>query len=482
MGADRLLARSLVVQWLAGVALAAWVSPRAFAGNDRPRHLELGMAVLLGGLVAAAPLIMAVKQPGRSLTRYVMAAGQALMAALLIHLSGGRVESHFLVFCSLALLVAYRSVGVLMLAAGLLVLDHLVRGAFWPRSLYGVDPVESWRWAEHAAWITFAVVFLALAARRSLRELERVAARDARRSAAKQATEALVLQRTAELERTQMQLIAAAKLESVGLLAAGVAHEVKNPLGIILMGSSFLRQRMPHMDARCAQILSDIDDAVGRADTVVRELLEFASPRELNLQPGRLTEVIARSLQLAKNDLLAARVKVELGPLEELPQVAFDEQKLSQVFLNLIVNACHAMPSGGVLSIHSSTSTARVGLPLVGRRQGDVFPPGQTLAMLHICDTGHGIPETQLPHVFDPFFSTKTADKGTGLGLSVVQRILGLHGATISLSNRSEGGACASLTFPALTGATTHVTQTDPARRRRDRTDPSPALQPGGVR
>jgi len=181
---DRLFAGLLVLQWLAAVVIALLITPWAWAGPVNRVHVHVWAAFVLGGAVVSLPVALAVERPGRRLTRYAVAVGQMLMGALLIHLSGGRIETHFHVFGSLALLTFYRDWRVLLTASAVVVLDHLVRGAFWPWSVYGVLAASPWRVVEHAAWVVFIDCFLIRSCALGAREMREIAERRAQLEAA----------------------------------------------------------------------------------------------------------------------------------------------------------------------------------------------------------------------------------------------------------------------------------------------------------
>jgi signal transduction histidine kinase len=176
---DRLFAGLMAFQWLMGIVFALWVSPLAWEGPVSRTHLHVWAAVLLGGLISLFPALLGLLRPGVPSTRYVIAIAQMLMGALLIHLTGGRIETHFHVFGSLAFLAFYRDWRVLIPATIVVALDHMLRGIFWPQSVYGVLVASQWRWLEHAAWVLFEDVFLFVACRRSIAEMQQTADRTA---------------------------------------------------------------------------------------------------------------------------------------------------------------------------------------------------------------------------------------------------------------------------------------------------------------
>jgi two-component system, sensor histidine kinase and response regulator len=176
---DRLFAGLMGVQWIGGIAFALWVSPLAWAGSTSRVHVHVWAAVVLGGLISLFPAILGMLRPGRPSTRYTIATAQMLMGALLIHLSGGRIETHFHVFGSLAFLAFYRDWRVLVPATIVVALDHMLRGIFWPQSVYGVLVASHWRWVEHAAWVIFEDIFLIVSCRRGMVEMRETAERTA---------------------------------------------------------------------------------------------------------------------------------------------------------------------------------------------------------------------------------------------------------------------------------------------------------------
>jgi signal transduction histidine kinase/CheY-like chemotaxis protein len=203
---DRLFAHLMMWQWFFGLALAVWISPQTWSGTQSHVHVHLWAALILGGIVTIVPVLLALLRPGETLTRHVIAVGQMLMSALLIHLTGGRIETHFHVFGSLAILAFYRDWRVLISASAVVLVDHLLRGFFWPQSVYGVLSAPVWRSFEHAGWVVFEVTFLIVSIRKSLSEMHLVAERQARLEALKEGIEQTVAERTAELANANKAL------------------------------------------------------------------------------------------------------------------------------------------------------------------------------------------------------------------------------------------------------------------------------------
>jgi len=247
-----------------------------------------------------------------------------------------------------------------------------------------------------------------------------------------------------QLKAAQLRLIQAAKLESVGTLAAGVAHEVKNPLQTILMGLDYLDHNLKAGDSNAPSVLTDMRDAVTRASTIIRGLLEFAAPAAFELKDDDLNALIEQSLRLISGQAVASQVEVVRDLECGLPPVSMDRRKMQQVFINLFINAVQAMARGGVLSVR--TRAGRCGRDLdLNSALFPQFRRGDRLVRVEVQDTGTGISEAHLAKVFDPFFTTKPVGVGSGLGLSVVKKIVDLHGGAIDIRNGPQGGALVTL-------------------------------------
>src|SRR6267142_7038779 len=196
---DRMFAWLMVFQWLAGIAAALWISPRTWIGATSQTHVHVWAAIFLGGAISGFPIFLACKRPGQAFTRHTIAVAQMLTSALLIHLTGGRIETHFHVFGSLAFLAFYRDWRVLISATVVVALDHLFRGLFLPQSVFGVPTPSSWRWLEHAAWVLFEDLFLIISIQQGRQDLRHVAERQTRLETLNQGLEGHVAERTHQL-------------------------------------------------------------------------------------------------------------------------------------------------------------------------------------------------------------------------------------------------------------------------------------------
>lgn len=251
--------------------------------------------------------------------------------------------------------------------------------------------------------------------------------------------------RTRELKDAQMKLIQAEKMESIGQLAAGVAHEVKNPLAIIQMGVDYLSSETGQ-DEVTGEVIGDIDDAVRRADTVIRGLLDFSRDKQLERTLGNINAVIDGSLRLVGHEMRQRNIEVKPHLATDLPDLELDANKLQQVLINLFMNAAHAMERDGELVVVSQLKTLHSRDEL-SRDHDQRFNKGDTVVWVEVRDSGPGINEEDRNRIFDPFYTTKPVGEGTGLGLSVSRNIISLHQGSIDIRNRPEGGAVVTMMF-----------------------------------
>jgi signal transduction histidine kinase len=288
-----------------------------------------------------------------------------------------------------------------------------------------------------------------------------------------------------KLKQAQEELIRTEKLASIGRFAAGVAHEVGNPLGSILGYTSILaRQEATREETQ--DYLKKIEKEIERINRIVKELLNFARPSRLEIQEVEINRVIEDTLSLLSYQKSFKNIETRLTLQPDLPRIQGNESQLSQIFINIILNAVDAMPDGGVLGIETEDyvvgSRRRDNLepPYSPRRKDDpleknyahlrspspfsvIFTPlesspiltgftkfskGDRLIRVKIADTGSGIKKEDLEKIFDPFFTTKDPDKGTGLGLSISLRIIESLGGEVKVKSEEGKGTAFEIYFP----------------------------------
>ncbi len=229
------------------------------------------------------------------------------------------------------------------------------------------------------------------------------------------------------IKTLQERLRRSERLAALGRLAAGVAHEIRNPLSSIKGFAAILANKVSD-DPTAREAAKVMQLEVERLNRVITELLEFARPTDLNRRSVDIGNVIDHTLRLVENDAAASEVSVHVDVDPPDLKAEVDADRLSQALLNLYLNAIQAMPRGGQLHIRARRHDGRL--------------------VLTIADTGPGIPDQVLPHIFDPYFTTKA--QGVGLGLAIVHKVVEAHGGEISVESRNGKGTVFSLVFPDL--------------------------------
>lgn len=233
------------------------------------------------------------------------------------------------------------------------------------------------------------------------------------------------------LQQTQNQLLFSEKLASVGRLAAGVAHEIGNPLSAVLGYLEILR-RHPGVGPEQTDMFQRIAAELSRINRIIRELLDYSRPSPSGTEEIKVNEVVSTALDLVSAQKGFPQIETELKLDSDLPLVRGSRHQLQQLLVNLILNAVDAMPRGGRLTIQT-------GLHKLGREQVEI----------RVEDTGEGIPAENLPRIFDPFFTTREPGKGTGLGLSICSRIVESMRGRMEVESEVGRGSVFSVILPA---------------------------------
>jgi len=239
----------------------------------------------------------------------------------------------------------------------------------------------------------------------------------------------------------QIQFIQAEKMETVNIIAAGMAHEVKNPLGIILQSVNYLETTIPKEQKPSFEVLRMMKNNIKRIDNIVCALRGLYIT-ELKMAQDDINSILKSSLTLIENTIGLKNIKVVMELERSLPKVLVDIKKIEEVFKNLLLNAIQSMPKGGTLFIRSYLKEMGIIGFRVGRRKlhGDYFELGEKAVVVEIEDTGSGISEANLRRIFDPFFTTKGPRDGIGLGLSMARNIIDLHRGFIEIKSREDKG------------------------------------------
>lgn len=441
---DRLFATLMLIQWAAAILAAVLISPLTWDGTESRVHLHVWTAVFTGTLITLFPAMMGFCYPGKAYTRHTMAIGQMIMSGLLIHICGGRIETHFHVFGSLAFLAGYRDWKVLMTATVVVSLDHIVRGFVYPESVFGVSSLQFFRILEHAAWVLFEVAFLSFAIRNSVLEMRKIALTQLELEEKNFSIEQIVIERTRELtdERDRAHdlrkaAVAADKAKSDFL--ANMSHEIRTPMAAIMGYTEMLRTGELEDDDEVKMAHESIDRNSQNLMQIINDILDLSRVETGKIQvqisdvdiPDLIDEVILSLMAKAAEQENQLYVKLE----ETVPHViSSDANRLRQALLNLMGNAIKFTQQGKIdLFVEYEASTQRL--------------------RFHVMDTGIGISEVDCDHIFEPFHQadeTSTREfGGVGLGLSVVRQIADAFQGTVKVQSTPGIGSHFTLTIPA---------------------------------
>ena len=417
----------MLLQWAGAIVTAAIVSPRTWTGTISSVHVHLWASIILGGIITVVPVALALIYPTQSLTRHVIASGQMHMSALLIHITGGRIETHFHVFGSLAILAFYRDWRILITATLIVYIDHVVRGFYWPQSVYGVLNATPWRAVEHAWWVGFEVIFLTIAIRQSLHEMSLIAERQIQLHSVNAEIEAEVKERTSELTTVNKQM---------ETFCYSMSHDLKAPLRGIQSFSSILVEDCGEvLNDQAKQYVSRIQEAAGKMNRLVNDLLEYSrvSRAKFALVPVDVSDVTEEALRLLAAEIQHQAASIKVDP--ELGVVIGHEATLIQVMLNLITNALRYGKFGvaPALNIRSESRDNRI--------------------RISVQDNGIGIAPEFHQKIFEVFERVPTAStqESTGIGLAIVSKSIERLGGSVGVESRPGAGSTFWFELPVVT-------------------------------
>lgn len=500
---DRMFAILMAVQFVAGVIAALLISPHTWAGSTSHVHIHVWAALFIGGIISALPISLAITLPGRFVTRCVIASTQMLSAGLLIHLSGGRIETHFHIFGSLAFLAFYRDWRVFIPATLVVALDHLIRGVYWPESVYGILSSTPWRSLEHAAWVLFEDIFLVYSCVQNVREMREIARNRAALEETNNVIAVEVKRQTAELtqqsqalrqevsdriaaeaerEKLHRQLMEVSHEAGMAEVATSVLHNVGNVLNSVNVSATLAVDQLRRSEVSGLLKLRDLlkgetdphaflahdergklvpgfiielaDHLNHERDHTLTELQSLSHHVEHIKQivdaqqsfagkAGVEEELdVAEVLEtaLAVSQAALSRHSVSIvREFEDIPRVRTDRHKLLQILVNLITNAKHALAD-------NTADNRRLTLRL-GRYEEDA-----TRLRIEVIDNGSGIANENLNRIFSYGFTTRK--DGHGFGLHSAAVTAKTMGAELSVLSDGPGlGAAFTLKLPLQTVA-----------------------------
>lgn len=426
---DRLLGTLMTVQWVVVVLVSCILTPSTWTGAQSSINPHVVASLFLGGLITFVPVALSSKMPGKAVTRHCIASGQLLMSALIIHICGGRIESHFHVFCSLAFLGLYRDWRIFVLPTLIVAIDHAVRGLFFPQSVYGVSIVQPYRWLEHTGWVLFEDVVLVISSIYSANEMKIHAHNQAQVELSNAVFEQAVVSRTADLQIARDQALEATQLKSQFL--ANMSHELRTPLSGVIGVADLLSES--HLDRRQKELVEILMSSSNALLSVINDLLDLSKieARKMTLEviACPVGELLDETANLIRPRAEEKELTVEVSIDPALPKyINSDPVRLRQILLNLAANAVKFTEQG---TIRISASS--------------FVESGNSMIKFSVSDTGIGIPKSISSHLFEPFFqaegSTARTHGGTGLGLSICKRLVDLMGGRIGFESEEAKGS-----------------------------------------
>jgi signal transduction histidine kinase len=423
---DQMFGLLVLAEYFGAIVWAICRGAQTWSGASSSIHPHIYIAVGIGGLVAIPTAYLCLFRSGQTTTRWIVSATQILMAALLIHISGGRIETHFLIFSSLAFIAFYRDWRLLIVATTVTLFDHILRGIYAPESVYGVESGAQWRFVEHALWVVLEDIVLGAACIRGMNELRLISDRQAEVEAAKEEAEFA--------NRAKSQFL------------ASMTHELRTPMNAVIGFAELIRNpSFGELSSRQAEFVEHITSSGKHLLGLINDILDLAKIESGTVDLQRENLSVAEIMQGAADAILPIaqdkQIAMVVAASDSVRNVRADAARTRQILVNLLNNA---------IKFSNANST----VALSAHERGDGF------IELHVTDAGVGIKAEDCQRVFERFEqvdgSYARTQKGTGLGLAVCKSLVEAHGGAIWVESEGEGMGCTfKFSLPAVGSAGT---------------------------
>ncbi len=425
----------LLLQWSAAIILSFITAPASWEGANGTIHPNIWLTFVLGGALFVIPAIQIHLAPTRSWTGGIVAIAQMAFSMLFIHLSDNRVETHFHIFGSLALLAFYRDTRIILLATSLVIADHFMKHSLLQNFMHASTSGDHWRTIELAWWLGFEAVFLCIATVRSHAEMRRMASSQANLEATNKVIEERIAERTRELQAARDTAIQASKSKSEFL--SNVSHEIRTPMNAII-GMTELALKT-HLTMEQRDYLSTSHEASIALLSLLNEILDFSKIEAGKLmianEDFNLRDLLHNTIKPLAFKAAEANLELICSVAQDVPtNLVGDSLRTRQILTNLIGNALKFTHRGEVAIVINVVSQT----------------PKSAKLRFEVKDTGIGIEADQLKNIFEAFqqadSTTTRRYGGTGLGLSISNSLLRLMGGS-ALHVESESGQGSTFSF-----------------------------------
>jgi signal transduction histidine kinase len=412
---DNMFTYLLAAQWIVAIFVASVISPYSWEGKEKVFHLHLYLAVFMGGGITLFPILLAKLRPGWVVTRHVIATSQMLFSALFIHLSGGRIETHFHVFGSLAFLAFYLDWPVLVNATLVVAIDHFFRGLLYPESVYGIVNPEWWRFLEHAGWVAFEDIILVWSCVTGVKAMRETALSHMKLEA---------IDRLKEVNEMKNDLIAV------------VSHQLKTPVGEINgYIENLLEGVAGDLTPKQAEYLRDMREISVENFRLISDLLSVSKIERgvlsVDLRPVSLNQLVEMAIRDYEQPVRQKGLTLVVAKAKEDFLVQADKEKTVETLRNLVNNAVKCTDQGSIT--------------ILVKEEG-------TKGLVEVRDTGIGMSPETMGRLFTKtrVLGRESGRSGAGLGLFIAKSFMNLQNGDITVTSELGQGTCFSLSIPRI--------------------------------